>query len=163
MFIDGIEHAIMPLFHIQQTYLLAFQFMKNTLIALVLLLVVTSCLPKKKDKDPEPELAGTYQVDRFIDESQGFDRNLPVTINNQTLSAAVIVSRSSDTEIRFRIDVTVNGQVTTGDTGPATIKKASGKDYDILDGSTRVGSINGTDFSLDYTDGGDRFALTATK
>lgn len=33
--------------------------MKNVLIALVLLLTVTACLPKKL-KDPEPELAGTY-------------------------------------------------------------------------------------------------------
>ena len=132
---------------------------------MAVMLLMTACLfdKLKKNKDPEPELAGTYQVSRFVDESQNFDRNLPATINGQRLSAAVIVTRSSDTEISFRIDVTINGQVNDGDTGTATIRKASGKDYDILDGSTRVGSINGTDFNLDYTDGGDRFALTASK
>ncbi len=138
----------------------------KALLLIVLTFFISACdnnLFKKKDKDPEPELAGTYQVRRFIDESQNFDENLPVTINGQRLSAAVIVTRSSDTEISFRIDVTVNGQVNDGDTGTATIRKASGKDYDILDGSTRVGSINGTNFNLDYTDGGDRFALTASK
>ncbi|GAB3641107.1 hypothetical protein [Spirosoma arcticum] len=131
----------------------------SLLIALTLLMNACIFDKLKKDKDPEPELAGTYQVTRLVDESQ----NLDVTLPNSGISASVIVTRSSDTEIRFRIDVTVNGRVTTGDTGPATIRKASGRDYDILDGSTRVGSINGTDFSLDFTDGGDRFAITANK
>lgn len=134
--------------------------MKNVLIALILLLTVTSCLPKKGGKDdPEPDLAGTYQVSRFVDESQNININLP----NSGVSAAVIVTRPSDTRLGFRIDVTNNGRVTTGTSATATIRKASGKDYDILNGSTRVGSVNGTDFNLDYTDRGDRFALTARK
>lgn len=137
--------------------------MKTWLIAVLLLLTTVSCLPNKKDKnsDPEPELAGTYQVSRLIDESGS--PPLDITLPSSGASAAVIVSRLSDTQISFRIDVTNSGRVITGQSATTTIRKASGKDYDILDGNTRVGSINGTDFVLDYTDGGDRFAITARK
>ena len=148
----------MPLFYIQQTHLLAFQFMKNTLIALVLLLVVTSCLPKKKDKDPEPELAGTYQVSRLTSGGQTF--NLPLN----GVSAAVIITRPSDTQITFVLETRANGRTERSDSADLTIRKASGKDYDILDGSTRLGSLNGTDFTIDGTDdNGDRIVIVASK
>lgn len=130
--------------------------MKNVLIALILLLTVSSCLPKKKS-DPEPELAGTYQVSRLT--SNGTTTNLPMN----GVSAIVVVTRSGDTKIDFRIDLINTGKVFGTESASATIQKASGKEYDILDGSTRVGSINGTDFNLDYTDGGDRFVLIAHK
>ena len=135
--------------------------MKNLLIAMVLLLTAVSCLPdkKSKDNDPTPDLTGTYQVSRLIDESQSIDINLPAS----GISAAVIVTSASATELTFRIDVTQNGRVSTGQSATATLRKASGKAYDILDGSTRIGSIDGTDFSVDYIDSGYRFALSARR
>ena len=134
--------------------------MRNLPIALVLLLLVVSCLPKK-NTDPEPDLAGTYQVSHLVDESQPEPNDIDLPVGG--VSAVVIVIRPADTQISFRIEVTNNGAVTTGSSVTARIQKASGKDYDILDGSTRVGSINGTDFILDYMDGRYRNAIRARK
>jgi len=96
---------------------------------------------------------------QFTCTSDNVNTNLSITINGRRILAVVIVTRSGDTRIDFRIAITVSGQATTGRSATATIRKASGKSYDMLDGSVRVGLINGTDFNLDYTDGGDRFAL----
>ena len=135
--------------------------MKNRLIALMVLLLAVSCLPTKKDKDPQPALAGTYQVSHLVDESppQPIDIDLPIG----GTSAVVIVTGPTDNQISFQIDVTKSGNVIAGQSITTTIRKASGKEYDILDGSTRVGSINGTDFVLDYLDGGYHQAIIAHK
>ena len=131
--------------------------MRNTLIALLLLLTVASCIPKK-DKDPEPELAGTYQV------SQLTSGNQSVSLPLNGVSAVVIITRPSDALITFILEVRGNGQTERSDATDLTIRKASGRDYDILDGTTRIGSINGTDFNVDGTDdNGDRIAITARK
>lgn len=131
--------------------------MKNILIALILVLTVASCLPDKKDKDPEPELAGTYQVSRLTASGQTFD--LP----SNGASAAVIVSRRGDNQIDVRITTTENGSTSSEDLPTLTIQKASGRDYDILSSNTRIGSLNGTDFTLDFVSNGERFAITARK
>ena len=131
--------------------------MKNILIALILLLTVASCIPKK-DKDPEPELAGTYEVRQLTSGNQ------TVSLPLNGVSAVVIVTRPNDTLITFVLEVRGNGQTERSDAADLTIRKASGKDYDILDGSTRIGSINGTNFNIDGTDdNGDRIAITAQK
>lgn len=142
--------------------------MKNLWIALLLFLTVSSCLPDKKgknDPDPEPDLSGTYQVSRLIDEtsSPAINLTLPTTTNGHRLSATVVVSRLSETHIRFNINTNIDGQITNGQTADATIQKASTGSYDLLDGSTRVGSINGTDFSIDATEAGKRIAVVARK
>ena len=135
--------------------------MKNVLIALVLLLTVSSCLPKKNSKsDPEPELAGTYQVSQLVAGNQTF--NLP----SGGSSASVIVTRRSDTQIDARADVTESGSTSSTNFGTLTIRKTSGRDYDMLNSNTgaRIGSINGTDFILDLIGtNGQRVALTARK
>ena len=132
--------------------------MKNSLIALLLLLTVASCIPDKKNKDPEPELAGTYEVRQLTSGNQ------TVSLPLNGVSAVVIVTRPNDTLITFVLEVRGNGQTERSDAADLTIRKASGKDYDILDGSTRIGSINGTDFNIDGTDdNGDRIAITARK
>lgn len=130
--------------------------MKNILIALVLLLVVTSCLPKK-NKDPEPELAGTYQVSRLTSGGQTFD--LP----SNGASAAVIVNRRGDGQIDVRITTNDNGSTDSEDLPTLDIQKASGRDYDILTSNTRIGSINGTDFTIDFTSNAERFLIIAKK
>lgn len=133
--------------------------MKNLLILVVLLLTVSSCLPKKKD-DPEPDLAGTYQVSQLISGGQTY--NLPFG----GTSATVTVTRPSDTQIDVTTRVTENGSTTSQPFGLLTVRKASGRDYDILNPNTnaRLGTINGTDFVLDFTgNNGQRYAITARK
>ena len=134
--------------------------MKNVLIALLLLLTVAACSTKK---DPEPDLAGTYQMSRFIDTSRSFDFQLPGVVNGKNVSGIVLVTRTSDTQITWRVDLTIDGQVSQLNPVPSDIRKASGREYDVLEGGVRIGTINGTDFLIDITDNNIRQALTARK
>ncbi|SOD89330.1 hypothetical protein [Spirosoma fluviale] len=132
--------------------------MKNLLVALILFLTVSSCLPEKKS-DVEPDLAGTYQISQLV---IGPDRyNFPF----QGASANAVISRKSDTEIEVIVNVIENGTTDPTDYGTFAIRKTSGKDYDVLNPttSTRLGSINGTDFTLDFTSNGQRYALISRK
>lgn len=136
--------------------------MKNLWIALVLMLTVSACLPDKKSKeDPEPDLSGTYTVSRFID--QGVDYDLPATINGRRVSAVVVVSRPNDTQIRFRINVNNDGTVNNGDEADVTIQKEAGREYTLIEGGNRIGSIDGTNFSIDFIQAGKRSAIIARK
>ena len=136
--------------------------MKNALIALILFLTVASCLPKKKDDvtPAAPDLAGTYQVSRIVSGSTTV--NLP---DGSGTSANAIVTRPNDTQISVIVNVTENGTTDATNFGTLTIRKASGQEYDVLNPNTsaRIGSINGTDFVLDFTSNGQRFALISKK
>ncbi len=136
--------------------------MKNALIALLLLLAVAGCLPKKKDAVTpvaEPDLAGVYQVSQL--KLGTTTVNFP---NSAGSSATAVVTRVSDTQIGLIVNV-VNGTTTPNNFGTLTTKKASGKDYDVIDpaNNARIGNINGTDFALDFTDSGQRFVLISRK
>lgn len=133
--------------------------MKHKLLAILLLLTVSSCLPKKKS-DIEPELAGTYQVSQITSGSATV--NLP---DGNGTSATAVIARPSESQIKVTVNVTENGSTSATDFGTLTTRKASGKDYDVLNPTTsiRLGSINGTDFTLDFMSNGQRFALIARK
>lgn len=135
---------------------------KNAMVALLLLLSVAACLPKR-NSDPEPDLAGSYQMSRFIDRSAGIDARLPGVVNGRNVSGVVVVTRPGDTRINWQIELTVDGQRTKLQSVPSDIRKASGRDYDVLEDGIRVGSINGTDFSIDITDNNNRQAVAASK
>lgn len=136
--------------------------MKNALIALVLFLTVASCLPKKKDDvaPAPPDLAGTYQVSQII--SGATTVNLP---DGNGASANAVVTRPNDTQIGVIVNVTENGTTDATNYGRLTTRKANGQEYDVLNPNTgaRIGSINGTDFILDFTSNGQRFALISKK
>ena len=133
--------------------------MKAKIIALLLGLLVAGCLPKKKS-DIEPDLAGTYQVSQISDGST--TANLP---DGRGTSATAVVVRPSDSQIQVTVNVMENGQNSPADFGTLSIQKASGRDYDVLNPNTRarIGSINGTDFTLDFSGNGQRFVLISRK
>ena len=133
--------------------------MKNRIIFSILFLTVVSCLPKK-NKDVEPDLAGTYQVSQISIGSS--TTNLP---DGNGTSANAVITRPSDSQINVTVNVTENGGTSAQPFGTLTIRKASGKEYDVLNPTTsaRLGSINGTDFTLDFISNGQRFALIARK
>ncbi|MFD2570264.1 hypothetical protein ACFSUS_06430 [Spirosoma soli] len=134
--------------------------MKNLLIAFVLLLTVSSCLPDKiGKKDPEPELAGTYQMTRYVEGNKIY---IP---DDTDYSGTVNVTKKSDTELSISVTINVGGtSLNLGSYDNATITKSSGSAYDILDNGTRVGSINGTNLSASYlTNTGARVSLSAKK
>ena len=131
--------------------------MKNVWIALLLLLAVTSCLPDKVGKkDPEPELAGTYQMTSFINDGI-------TVIPKQGASGTVNVVKNSDTQISISLSTTINGKTASADAGSVSISKSSGSSYDIIDSGTRIGSIDGTTFSVAYSDNTGSFSISARK
>lgn len=129
----------------------------NTWIAILLLLAMTSCLPDKiGKKDPEPELAGTYLM-------TSFDYNNNSVIPKPGVSGSVSVVKKDNTQISISLSTTINGRTESADLGLASIRKSSGSSYDILDGNNRVGSIDGTTFSLAYSDNTGSFSISARK
>lgn len=129
----------------------------SLLIALTLLMTACALDGLKKKVDPEPELAGTYQVSQWI---QGRVNFIPVQGN----SANIAVTRLSDTQISAIINTVENGVSDRETLSPLTIRKTSGGEYDILNAnSVRIGSVNGTDFTLDFTGNGERLLIVARK
>jgi hypothetical protein len=116
--------------------------MKNILIALVVLLTVSSCFLKKKDA-VAPDFAGTYKISSYVSSGTEF-----ITGGN---SGKFVVTRPSDTQIDFTLTLTGGGQTESRDL-TATIRKATGFDYDVLNNAgARIGLINGTDFNFSTT------------
>lgn len=133
--------------------------MKNRLIAILLCLAVSACLPEKKS-DVEPDLSGTYQVSQITSGSTTI--SLP---DGKGTSANAVITRPSDSQINVTVNVTENGSTSATNFGTLTTRKTNGKAYDVLNPTTsaRIGSINGTDFTLDFISNGQRFALIARK
>lgn len=131
--------------------------MKNVWIAFLLLLTISSCLPGKiGKKDPEPDLAGTYQITSFVNDGV-------TLIPRQGVSGQVNVVKNSDTQISVSFSINNNGQISTTASEVVTISKSSGALYDITENGTRIGTIDGTTFSLNYVTNTGSVALSAKK
>jgi hypothetical protein len=131
--------------------------MKNVWIALCLLWLVSACLPEKiGKKDPEPDLAGIYQITNFVNDGV-------TLIPRSGVSGRVNVTKDSDTQIGISFSITNNGQTSNVDGGVVFISKSSGSSYDIVENGTRIGSIDGTNFSLSYSDSNSGFSISAKK
>lgn len=130
--------------------------MKNVGIALLLLLLVTSCLPEKiGKKDRDPDIAGTYQISSYVYNG--------VELTQRGLSGNVIVTKNNDTQISISLVTTYNGQTTTTNAGSAAISKSSGSIYDIMENNVRIGTIDGTTFSLNATSSSGPVSLVGKK
>ncbi|MBO0936461.1 hypothetical protein J2I47_07870 [Fibrella sp. HMF5335] len=130
--------------------------MKTRLIIL-LYLSVSACLPKKKaGNDPEPQLAGTYQISRFV--SDGV-----TLIPRSGVSGQVLVVKDSDTKLSISFTVTNNGKTTSTAAQAVTISKANGTSYTLVDNGASIGSIDGMRLSLDYSDNTSSLSLSAAK
>ena len=131
--------------------------MKTLWIAFVLLLGISACLPEKiNKKDPEPELAGTYQITSWV-------QNGATIIPKAGNSGQINVTKNSDTEISISLTRTINGGTSTTNLGTGEIRKASGTQYDILENGTQVGSIDGTAFVLNVADNTNSTSIAARK
>jgi hypothetical protein len=131
--------------------------MKNLLIAFVLLLTVASCLPKK-NSDPAPiDLAGTYTVTSAKYNGQ------ELIVTGSGVSGNVVVTRPSDLLISFTLTLRDNtGPQTSSANNVAITKATSG--YNILSNAgANVGAIDGTNFSLNLSSGGNTTSIVAKK
>lgn len=133
--------------------------MKNLRLILLLLLTVTACLPDKVGKkDPEPELAGTYRMTNFV--SDGV-----TLIPRQGVSGTVNVVKNNDTQlsVSFSVSNANTGQSSTSNPEVVTIRKSGGAVYELVENGARIGSVDGTNFSLNYSTSTGSVTLTATK
>lgn len=112
------------------------------LLFLFLTVLTTSCIGIfKRDKDPEPQLAGVYQISRW---------NIVVgTLSDDGNSGTVSVTGPTNNRIDFTLNVPGYDAEEFED---LEVRKNGNKNYDIYarDGSTKIGSLNGTDFNFDF-------------
>jgi hypothetical protein len=130
--------------------------MKNVGIALLLLLLVTSCLPEKiGKKDRDPDIAGVYQITSFRSNGQ--------ELTQMGLSGTINVTKKNESLISISLTTTANGKTSTTDVGEAAISKSSGDTYDMLENNVRIGTIDGTTFSLNATSSSGPVSLVGKK
>lgn len=107
------------------------------LLLFLLMVLTASCVGIfKKDKDPEPQLAGTYNVSSY--------RITSGTTDFPGSSGTVTVTGPTNNQINLSFTLPVLSFNYSG----IEVRK-NGSSYDMYDGSDRVGSLNGTDFNID--------------
>jgi hypothetical protein len=133
--------------------------MKTWWLPFVLLLILSGCLPdkaRKNDPEPELELAGTYQMVSFVS-------NNVTLIPRSGVSGSVNVVKLSDTQLSVSFSVNNNGRVSNSAAATVSITKSSGTVYDLVENGSRIGTIDGSTFSLDSSTGTDDVYILAKK
>lgn len=129
----------------------------NWWIGLCLLLTLGSCLPDKiGKKDPEPDIAGVYQINSLIS-------NGVTVIPRSGVSGSIQVTKISDSQISVSLSLTNNGQTSNTALGTVSITKSGGNTYNIAENGVTIGSVDGTTFTLNASDNTGNFSLTARK
>lgn len=139
---------------------------KMLCIALVLLLAACG---KKNDTvapDAAAKIAGTYTVSRFAISGTGvndLDIALPRsgTLNgvNVTQSGQLVLTRVTESTVTMSLVVKTTGQAdTTDDFGTVDVKGT-----DLYEGTTKIGTADGTNVNIDAMDQGTRVIITAKK
>ena len=130
--------------------------MKKLLFVFMLSLLFTAC---KKNEDPAPDAAtavsGTYPLTLFgQDPGDGtgyVEYPLPLTNAGVTLSGTMTVTRDDANTVTLAASLKQTGTADNSQTlGQVTLQK-SGSSYDMLDNTVKVGTIDGTNISLDVT------------
>ncbi|WP_420149937.1 hypothetical protein [Spirosoma sp.] len=131
--------------------------MKNLILILFVTVVFTAC---KKNDDPAPDaataVAGTYALTLFgqdTGDGTGYEEyELPVVSGGTTLlSGTMTASRDDANTITLAVSLKQAGQADDNQTlGQVTLQK-SGSGYDMLDNSSKVGTIDGTNVLLDVS------------
>lgn len=129
--------------------------MRKLLLAFVLLLLVVAC---KKNDDLAPDAAtavsGTYQLTLFgqdLGDGAGYKEYvLPFTnASGATISGSITASRSDANTITLTSLLKQTGSADNNQNmGQATLQK-NGSSYDMLDKSTKVGTIDGSTIVFD--------------
>ncbi|MEZ0610050.1 hypothetical protein ACAW74_16145 [Fibrella sp. WM1] len=138
------------------------------LLYIALVLFIAAC-GKKNDTvapDAAAKIAGTYVVSRFAVSGTGandFDFKLPQsgTLNGATVtySATVVVTKQTETSVSMVLIEKITGQADENtEFGTADIKGS-----ELYQGTTKVGTADGTDLNIDASGQGIRVIVTAKK
>lgn len=140
--------------------------MKKFVLFVLLLVLAAAC--KKGDEaapDAAARIAGTYDVSRLSLDAPGttddVSVNLPITQNGNTLSATLDVTRVTETTVRLKFTLRITGQPDDpSDLGGDVEVRGN----ELYEGSTKIGTANGSTLSLDATtDDGIRTVIEAKK
>ncbi len=143
--------------------------MKKLLPILAILIFLAGC--SKKDDAVAPDagtvVAGTYNVTRLEIDSPGTVNDskltLPVTNAGVTVSATLIATRKTEKTVSLLFTQKTTGKPDTPtDFGEVEVR-ANGSNYDMYDGTDKIGTVVGNTFTIDATDSGTRIIIVGTK
>ena len=135
--------------------------MKNLLLLLCFVSALSAC---KKDPDPEADaaskVAGTYQMTSVT--QNGVAVSLPLSQSGVTLSGIVVATRKEANTVTIALTLKQTGQADQTGGGDLTLAK-SGNSYDLMDGTTKVGTADGTNLTLSVSDGSGQSSIIAKR
>lgn len=140
--------------------------MKNFFLIILLFVLVAAC---KKGDDATPDaaarIAGTYDVSRLSIDAPGTiddaSYNLPITQSGNTLSATIDVTRVTENTVSLNFTLRITGQPDQPNSLGSTLEV---RGDELYEGSTKLGTANGSTLSLDATDDdGVRTVIEAKK
>jgi hypothetical protein len=104
--------------------------------------------------DPEPEIAGTYEMTEYVTPGVGGSGTVTYTFpytnpqNNQVYTGTVKVVRSTESRIGIVYTIGIQGRTSITDSMQLSVRSGGGK-IQMLDGTTQVGTLDGTSFTYD--------------
>ena len=143
--------------------------MKKLLTTLSVVFLLAGC--SKKDDAVAPDAAsavvGTYNVSRLEIDAPGTANDsklaLPVTNAGVTASATLVATRKTEKTVSLLFtQKTTSKPDTPTDFGEVEVR-ANGSNYDVYEGTDKVGTVVGNTFTIDVTDSGTRIIIIGTK
>lgn len=143
--------------------------MKKLFSILAILIFLAGC--SKKDDAVAPDagsaVAGTYNVSRLEVDAAGTANDsklaLPVTNAGITVSATINATRKTEKTIGLLLTLKITGQPDDSDDFGEVEVRANGSNYDLFEGTGKVGTVVGNTLTIDATDSGTRVIIVGTK
>ncbi len=104
--------------------------------------------------DPEPEIAGTYEMTQYTTPGANgigtVTYNFPYTNpqNNQVYTGSVKIARNADNRVGIVYIIGIQGRTPMSDSLNLSLRSGGGK-FEMYDGANRVGTIDETTFNYD--------------
>lgn len=143
--------------------------MKKSLIILYVFVLLAGC--SKKDDAVAPDagtaVAGMYNVSKVTYDRPGtasdYSYTLPTSQGGKTVSATLVATRKSEKMVGLFFTQKSTGQPDeVVDFGEAELR-ANGSNYDMYEGTLKVGTVVSNILTLDVTDGVDRYIIISQK
>lgn len=141
--------------------------LKTWLLLVVLLIGAAACRNKDAvNPDAGARIAGTYAVSRLAITGTGTD-NIDVTLprtgtlngTTVTQSGQVVVTRSTENTATMNLVLKTTGQADSSeDLGTVEIRG-----NELYQDNARLGTADGTNLNIDYSEGGVRVIIVARK
>jgi hypothetical protein len=127
--------------------------MKKRYALFVLIPLAFAACSKSNDAAPDAgtQVAGTYQLNYIRQDSVNVIDSLvlPYIVGSTTIASGTIqVSRLTAATDSVGVSLQIQGQNSSSGLGIVTVQ-ANGNTYDLYDGSSKIGTADGTNISID--------------